>query len=41
MEAAASSATSVTVYRYKTPSTKGDKKLKLTQEQAMKAQRGE
>jgi hypothetical protein len=40
MEAAASSAMSVTTYRYKTPSTSADKKVNFTLEQAMKAQRG-
>jgi hypothetical protein len=40
MEAAASSAVSVTIDQYKTPSTSADIKVKFTLEQAMKAQRG-
>jgi hypothetical protein len=40
MEAAASSAMSVMIYRYKTPSTSADKKVKSTPEQATKVQRG-
>jgi hypothetical protein len=40
MEAAASSAVSVTIYRYETPSTPADKKVNFTLEQATKAQRG-
>jgi len=40
MEAAASSAMSVTTYRYKTPSTTADKRVKFTLEQGLKAQKG-
>jgi len=40
MVTSASTAMSVTIYQYKTPSTSADKKLKFTLEHAMKAQMG-